>query len=53
MEWDPKIGFTIPSPHHSLQEILQCETEVKGKHYYTLFWKENVGKHGISFWGFL
>lgn len=42
MEWDPKIGFTIPSPHHSLQEILQCETEVKGKHYYTLFWKENV-----------
>ncbi|XP_056395092.1 vascular endothelial growth factor receptor kdr-like isoform X2 [Hyla sarda] len=42
MEWDPKIGFTIPSPHHSLYEILQCETEVKGKHYYTMFWKENI-----------
>ncbi|XP_075691851.1 vascular endothelial growth factor receptor kdr-like [Rhinoderma darwinii] len=42
MEWDPKIGFTIPSPHYSLHEILQCETKVKGKHYYTLFWKNNV-----------
>ncbi|CAJ0935402.1 unnamed protein product, partial [Ranitomeya imitator] len=42
MEWDPRIGFTIPSPHHSLQEIVKCETEVKGKRYYSLFWKQNV-----------
>ncbi|KAG8553797.1 hypothetical protein GDO81_003550 [Engystomops pustulosus] len=42
MEWDPRIGFTIPKPHHSLQEILRCETEVKGKYYHTLFWKQNV-----------
>ncbi|KAM3911489.1 vascular endothelial growth factor receptor kdr-like [Leptodactylus fuscus] len=40
MEWDPKIGFTIPSPPDSLKEILQCETEVKGRRYHSLFWQQ-------------
>ncbi|XP_073497144.1 vascular endothelial growth factor receptor kdr-like [Phyllobates terribilis] len=42
MEWDPRIGFTIRSPDYKLQEIVQCETEIKGKRYHTLFWKRNV-----------
>ncbi|XP_066437751.1 vascular endothelial growth factor receptor kdr-like [Eleutherodactylus coqui] len=42
MEWDPKIGFTVPSPHHSLQEIIRCQTVVEGIPYYTMFWKLNV-----------
>ncbi|XP_069842670.1 vascular endothelial growth factor receptor kdr-like [Dendropsophus ebraccatus] len=42
MEWDPKIGFTIFNPDPSLNEILQCQTEVKGRSYYTMFWKVNI-----------
>ncbi|KAM5145704.1 vascular endothelial growth factor receptor kdr-like [Mantella aurantiaca] len=40
MEWDPKIGFTISSPHYSLNDILQCVTTVKGKHFRSLYWKQ-------------
>ncbi|KAM9324057.1 vascular endothelial growth factor receptor 1-like [Gastrophryne carolinensis] len=39
MEWDPKIGFTISSPHYSLSEILRCVTTVNGEEFSTLFWK--------------
>ncbi|CAI9600921.1 unnamed protein product, partial [Staurois parvus] len=42
MEWDPKIGFTISSPHYSLSEIVQCVTTVKGKHFETRFWKQII-----------
>ncbi|KAM4020806.1 vascular endothelial growth factor receptor kdr-like [Anomaloglossus baeobatrachus] len=48
MAWDPKIGFTISSPGHRFQEIVKCETEVKGKRFYTMFWKQNVVNHNTE-----
>ncbi|XP_075040509.1 vascular endothelial growth factor receptor kdr-like isoform X2 [Mixophyes fleayi] len=43
MQWDPKIGFIIPSSKSRVQEIFQCDTVVDGKRYHTSFWIQKSG----------
>ncbi|KAM4664899.1 vascular endothelial growth factor receptor kdr-like [Discoglossus pictus] len=35
--WNSKKGFTVPTPSFSLNNMLECVTEVKGKKFYSLY----------------